>query len=83
MRDEKDHGWLVVKHAKLRDTFDMGDESFVNNQRNNESSVTEFEDSSNTSIWVRNGDDGMAVCSVMESELVGEDADERIIEDNF
>ncbi|OMO72736.1 Transposase, Ptta/En/Spm, plant [Corchorus capsularis] len=46
IKDEWDNGWVVVKHAKLRDTFDMGDRegSTVSNQKAVEMQGTEVDE---------------------------------------
>ncbi|OMO94447.1 Transposase, Ptta/En/Spm, plant [Corchorus olitorius] len=55
IKDERDNGWVVVKHAKLRDTFDMGNRegSNVSIQRAVEMQGTEVDELNGTSIWVR------------------------------
>ncbi|OMO51015.1 Transposase, Ptta/En/Spm, plant [Corchorus capsularis] len=72
IKGERDNGWCVVKHAKLRNAFDMGDEStFRSNQRNLEILDTEVDDSNNSSIWVRTKvNEGIDVTPVMRIALV-------------
>ncbi|KAK8519121.1 hypothetical protein V6N12_012348 [Hibiscus sabdariffa] len=73
--DERQPGWLTVKHAKLRDLFDMGDASSF--EKDGEPEQLGLDDSVDTSIssWIRNdvGADGFDVTQDMENENVEED----------
>ncbi|KAK8490203.1 hypothetical protein V6N11_028918 [Hibiscus sabdariffa] len=73
--DERQPGWLTVKHAKLRDLFDMGDASSF--EKDEEPEQLGLDDSVDTSIssWIRNdvGADGFDVTPDMENENVEED----------
>ncbi|KAK8481931.1 hypothetical protein V6N11_047884 [Hibiscus sabdariffa] len=73
--DERQPGWLTVKHAKLRDLFDMGDASSF--EKDGEPEQLSLDDSVDTSIssWIRNdvGADGFDVTQDMENENVEED----------
>ncbi|KAL4347510.1 hypothetical protein GQ457_17G000020 [Hibiscus cannabinus] len=75
VKDERLHGWLTVKHAKLRDLFDMGDASSF--EKDEEPEQLGFDDSVDTSIssWIRNdvGADGFDVTPDMENENAEED----------
>ncbi|KAK8568967.1 hypothetical protein V6N12_007500 [Hibiscus sabdariffa] len=75
VEDERQFGWLTVKHAKLRDVFDMGDTSLFDKYEEPKQLV--FNDSINTSVssWSRNdvGIDGLDVTPDMENENVEED----------
>ncbi|KAK8628460.1 hypothetical protein V6N13_064167 [Hibiscus sabdariffa] len=74
-KDERQPGWLTVKHAKLRDLFDMGDASSF--EKDEEPEQLGLDDSVDTSIssWIRNdvGADGFDVTPDMENENVEED----------
>ncbi|KAK8649156.1 hypothetical protein V6N13_129890 [Hibiscus sabdariffa] len=73
--DERLPGWLTVKHAKLRDLFDMGDASSF--EKDEEPEQLGLDDSVDTSIssWIRNdvGADGFDVTPDMENENAEED----------
>ncbi|KAL4385879.1 hypothetical protein GQ457_09G021950 [Hibiscus cannabinus] len=75
VKDERQPGWLTVKHAKLRDLFDMGDASSF--EKDEEPEQLGLDDSVDTSIssWIRNdvGADGFDVTPDMENENVEED----------
>ncbi|KAL4388293.1 hypothetical protein GQ457_09G021840 [Hibiscus cannabinus] len=75
VKDERQPGWLTVKHAKLRDLFDMGDASSF--EKDEEPEQLGLDDSVDTSIssWIRNdvGADGFDVTPDMENENVDED----------
>ncbi|KAK8639911.1 hypothetical protein V6N13_138277 [Hibiscus sabdariffa] len=75
VQDERQYGWLTVKHAKLRDVFDMGDASSFDKDEESEQLVSD--DSIDTSVpsWIRNdvGADGFDVTPDMENENVEED----------
>ncbi|KAK8635238.1 hypothetical protein V6N13_023115 [Hibiscus sabdariffa] len=73
--DERQSGWLTIKHAKLRVVFDMGDtSSFIKDE---ELEQLVLDDPINTSIssWIRNdvGADGLDATLDMENENVEED----------
>ncbi|KAK8690052.1 hypothetical protein V6N13_088756 [Hibiscus sabdariffa] len=72
--DERQSGWLLVKHAKLRDVFDMGDASLFDKDGEPEQLV--LDDSTDTSVssWIRNdvGANGLDVTPDMENENVEE-----------
>ncbi|KAK8479167.1 hypothetical protein V6N13_037837 [Hibiscus sabdariffa] len=73
--DERQSSWLLVKHAKLRDVFDMGDASLFDKDGEPEQLV--LDDSTDTSVssWIRNdvGANGLDVTLDMENENIEED----------
>ncbi|GMI63944.1 hypothetical protein HRI_000063700 [Hibiscus trionum] len=73
VKDETQPGWQIVKHAKLRDVFDMGDASCFNKDEELEQLISD--DSTDTSVasWIRNDDaNGLDVSPDMENENIEE-----------
>ncbi|KAK8636120.1 hypothetical protein V6N13_004829 [Hibiscus sabdariffa] len=65
VKDERQPGWLTVKHAKLRDVFDMGDASSFEKDEEPEQLVLDDSVDTGVSSWIRNdvGADGLDVSS--------------------
>ncbi|KAK8484700.1 hypothetical protein V6N13_139901 [Hibiscus sabdariffa] len=74
--DERQSGWLTVKHANLRDVFDMGDASSFDKDEEPEQLVLDDSVDTSVSSWIRNdvGADGLDVTSDMKNENVEEDS---------
>ena len=86
VKDEKDAGWLLVKHAKLRDVFDMGDESAFNRDGRSVEMLNAESDEENAPAWVRHeAGNGVDITREMENEhiLVEDPTDDNIDEDFF
>ncbi|KAK8579018.1 hypothetical protein V6N13_142253 [Hibiscus sabdariffa] len=75
VKDERQPGWLTVKHAKLRDAFDMGDASSFDKDEEPEQLVLDDSIDNDVLSWIRNdfGDDGFDVTPYMEIENAEED----------
>ncbi|XP_039123410.1 uncharacterized protein LOC120260030 [Dioscorea cayenensis subsp. rotundata] len=87
IKDERHRDWLVVKHVRRRDVFDMDDEwSFEKQQFDREVHAKNVISTCDTSNWVRNevDDDGVDVTQKMENEEVQDElVDEHDGEDVF
>ncbi|GMJ12559.1 hypothetical protein HRI_004925100 [Hibiscus trionum] len=86
VKDERQPSWQIVKHAKLRDVFDMGDVSSFNKDGELEQLI--LDDSTDTSVssWIRNDDgaNGLDVTPNMENENIeGYPINEENREDMF
>ncbi|XP_039140514.1 uncharacterized protein LOC120277730 [Dioscorea cayenensis subsp. rotundata] len=65
VQDEKNKDWLIVKHAKLRDIYDIGGGSSFN--RGQGSGEVQDDDSHDTTKWVRNEVDGVELTQEMKT----------------
>ncbi|KAK8995035.1 hypothetical protein V6N11_069486 [Hibiscus sabdariffa] len=74
-RDETQSGWLLIKHAKLRDVFDMGDASSFDKYEEHGQLVLDDSTDTGVSSWIRNDVDasGLDVTADMENENIEED----------
>ncbi|GMI77427.1 hypothetical protein HRI_001412000 [Hibiscus trionum] len=74
VKDERQPGWQIVKHAKLRDVFDMGDASSFNKDEELEQLVLDESTDTSVSSWIRNDDgaNGLDVTPDMENENIEE-----------
>ncbi|KAK8621814.1 hypothetical protein V6N13_081246 [Hibiscus sabdariffa] len=75
-KEEKKSDWLTVKHAKLRDVFDMDDVSSFDKDEEHEQLVLDDSIDTSVSSWIRNdvGADRLNVTPDMENENVEEDS---------
>ncbi|KAK8596031.1 hypothetical protein V6N12_064531 [Hibiscus sabdariffa] len=73
--DETQSGWLLVKHAKLRDVFDMGDVSSFDKDEEPGQLILDYSTDTGVSSWIRNDVDvsGLDVTTDMENENIEED----------
>lgn len=83
IKDEGHKGWVLVKHAKLRNIFDMGDESSLYREQGSEEIHVEFHDTHDASNWVRSEVDGVEVTPEMENEHVEEDPIDELNGENI
>ncbi|XP_039145439.1 uncharacterized protein LOC120282664 [Dioscorea cayenensis subsp. rotundata] len=65
VQDEKNKDWLIVKHAKLRDIYDIGGGSSFD--RGQGSGEVQDDDSHDTTKWVRNEVDGVELTQEMKT----------------
>ncbi|KAK8494937.1 hypothetical protein V6N13_136005 [Hibiscus sabdariffa] len=73
--DETQSGWLLVKHDKLRDVFDMGDASSFDEDEEPGQLVLDDSTDIGVSSWIRNDVDanGLDVTLDMGNENIKED----------
>ncbi|GMI71668.1 hypothetical protein HRI_000836100 [Hibiscus trionum] len=74
VKDERQPNWQIVKHAKLRDVFDMGDVSSFNKDVELEHLILDDSTDSTVSSWIKNdgGTNGLDVTPDMENENMEE-----------
>ena len=61
--------WLIVKHAKLRYVYDMGDESSYDRGQGYGDLEIQVDDSHDTTKWVQNEVEGVEVTPKMEVSM--------------